>query len=187
MKSKIFALSILLAVSSASYADTTGFLTLKSGVSNVKFEPSGASDFSDTVANLSFGGGINFREDVIGGRVELEWMHYFKAEGNIHRHWQDVKSELNLDTLMVNGYLDLYPAEWVNFYLTAGAGTRWSKLKMCNGYCVSDRDTGGTFKAGAGIMFNINKNFSIDIGYRYAALSSDVHSHNAQAGFQFNF
>jgi opacity protein-like surface antigen len=182
MKAKIIALSLLLSVSSVCCADTTGYLSLRSGVSNIHWDPDEINDkFSDTVANVAFAGGANIRGDVVGGRVELEWTHYFKAED------KSFGGKLDLDTLIVNGYLDLYPAEWMNFYLTAGGGTRWSKVEYCGRYCASDRSHGGAFQAGAGFMFNFNRNLSLDLGYRYARLASDAYSHNAQLGFTFNF
>ncbi|MBQ8706482.1 MAG: porin family protein [Succinivibrionaceae bacterium] len=180
MKHKLLVLCALMSLSTVCAADVTGYGSIRSGVSNLHIDTDYGSDLTDTVANLGVAGGARFRDGGIGGRVELEWTHYFKGSDT----WRDFDIDFRADSLMVNGYLDLYPADWVNFYLTAGAGVSWADIKPSD---FQDKNSSGSFKGGAGVMFNIGDHFSIDLGYRYTRLASDMYSHDAQAGFTFNF
>lgn len=193
MKLKLLTIGVLMSLSTACLADVTGYVGVKSGVSSIKGEIDeyDLKDFEDTVANLSFFGGAKFHEkdSPVGGRIELDWTHYFKAKDDISPYsYIPYNMEIKMDTLMANAYLDLYPADWVNFYLTVGAGSRFADYKGCIfSECISDDDNGFAFKGGAGVMFNIGDHFSIDLGYRYTHFDTDLYSHDAQAGFVFSF
>lgn len=191
MNKKLAVFCMLMSLSPVCLADVAGYASVKSGVSVLRGEPEGASGhYSDSVANLAVAGGVSYRGDgVLGYRGELEYTHFFQGSDDISYAGGTVKSDIDIDMLMVNGYLDLYAAEWMNFYLTAGAGCDWGRVKYeRHGERLdSDRKSNTALQGGAGMMFNIGDHFSIDLGYRFVRLSSDLHSHNAQAGFAFRF
>ena len=101
------------------------------------------------------------------------------------------KIKITGDSIFANGYFDIYPTDSVNLYLTAGLGISWIDAKLRETDLETQKNGNFSWKTGAGVMFNLLNDLSIDVGYRFTSLDSesdgDVYSHDINAGFTFKF
>ena len=204
-KELLLATGLFLATSGVGFADDTqvgGYVGLKTGVSNIHvnfdkhYHGYKFSDFSDGTGHLGIAGGALFKNGSIGGRAELEYLHYFEAEDKItvsdaHYKYGPYKIKITGDSIFANGYFDIYPTDSVNLYLTAGLGISWIDAKLRETDLETQKNGNFSWKTGAGVMFNLLDDLSIDVGYRFTSLDSesdgDVYSHDINAGFTFKF
>lgn len=138
-----------------------------------------------------FGGGVALGYDFshafdVPMRVELDFMARDKAENTYNtqnrirqgvHQTRDVKNQVKLNTLMVNGYYDFKNESAFTPYVSAGLGWAAVDLKSTR---VDHRDGKETFSEtrshtsnnfawslGLGVAYEINDDFNIDLGYRY--------------------
>jgi opacity protein-like surface antigen len=105
--------------------------------------------------------------------------------------------------IMFNGYYDIKTSSSVTPYLGAGIGfasVSIKDLKIDGTKVADDDDIVFAYQIGAGIVFDINPNTKLDLGYKYFATTdpsySDVEgfpfdyqysSHNLTVGLRFSF
>lgn len=202
MKLKFLVGIVSLALSTISVADVQvrPYANLKTGVSNLRSDIGLPDDYSASSVLLALAGGVNIRNDKVGGRFELEYSHYFR--NNDRSHYLDgflnLEQEVTSNSLMLNSYLDLYANDLVNFYGLVGAGYAWNKqtLKLTI-YGIDDKFTGSKnfngfgWQTGLGVMFNITDDFSIDAGFRYTNLynkhSTKIDARTGFLSFSYKF
>jgi len=122
--------------------------------------------------------------------------------------FRDVDGDLGAFASMFNVFFDLHNASRVTPYLGGGIGFATLHLTDTNGFGsvqgfthLYDESSDTVFAAqvGAGVDIALNRNYSLDVGYRYfvtdkANLEGDfissnlrLESHNAMVGFKFKF
>ncbi len=195
MKLKLFVGVVSLALSAVSVAEVqiNPYANIKTGVSNLRSDVGLPKDFSASSVVLALAGGVNLRNDILGGRFEVEYSHYFRNNDRAHyaNGIVNVEQKVSSDSLMFNSYLDLYAGDLVNFYGFVGAGYAWSKETISltvtgidGKLSGSDKFNGFSWQTGLGVMFNVTENFSIDAGFRYTNLyDKDDIKIDARTGF----
>jgi len=91
-----------------------------------------------------------------------------------------------------NIYLDFVNPSPVTPYLTAGMGM--ATVELNDVFYEDYDDTVMAYQVGAGLAFQINPHFTIDLKYRYFdtekpnfdGIDADFASHNVYCGFRFN-
>lgn len=202
MKLKLFVGVVSLALSAVSVAEVqiNPYANIKAGATNLRSDLGLPDDFSISSFVLALAGGVNLRNDILGGRFEVEYSHYFRNNDRLHYGdgFVNVENKVSSDSLMFNSYLDLYASDLVNFYGFVGAGYAWSKETLSltlTGFegklTGSDKFNGFSWQTGLGIMFHVTDNFSIDAGFRYTNLYDKddikIDARTGFLGFSYNF
>jgi opacity protein-like surface antigen len=175
-------------------------------------------DFNDQVEfdpNIDLGvtGGYDF------GLVRLEGELTYKNAGiksitsqSDGFRFRNVDGNLEAFAMLFNGYFDLHNDSRFTPYLGGGIGFASLHLSDTTGIDTRDgvarniilygagNDTVFAYQVGAGVEIAINREFSLDLGYRYfatdsASFDSDLgittslkfESHNAALGFRLRF
>lgn len=115
------------------------------------------------------------------------------------------RADLNMLSLMMNGYADIGYVNGFSPYIGAGAGFSYMNWDYRGGLGnYSNEDVRFTYALMAGVSYDANANWTIDVGYRFlgvpegnivddnAALSGDIRyedliSHEARIGFRYTF
>lgn len=201
----VLAFSMLGMSSMASAEDSKNgvYVTGKMGasvmhLSDQKYQYSGFADAGDNgVKNGSshrtgvFGGGVAVGYDFnqafdVPARVELDFMARDKAESQYNvqsrirngaEQTRDVKNQVKLHTLMVNGYYDFYNTSDFTPYVTAGIGLATVDLKanrtdrfggeVTQSATNSRTSNNFAWSVGAGVNYAVNESVDLGIGYRY--------------------
>jgi opacity protein-like surface antigen len=166
------------------------------------------SDLSDgeTTATLTFEPG--FASALAGGfnfgmfRIEGEW-GYQKNEidkikgydyNNNEYYSEKISSgDMAVYSFLGNIYLDFVNPSPVTPYLTAGMGM--ARVELNDFFHDNYDDSVLAYQVGAGLAFQINPHFTIDLKYRYFAtekpdfdgIEANLASHNVYCGFRVNF
>ena len=97
-------------------------------------------------------------------------------------HYMETKQKLGIQTLFVNAYYDINTNTVFTPYVGGGVGVAFINVKQSgvdtfstapqnNNWASSERDvTNFAWNVGTGIAWNMNKNSTIDLGYRYVNL-----------------
>ena len=91
-------------------------------------------------------------------------------------------NELNIESLMLNGYYDFKNKSKLKPYLSAGVGVTRIKNKITDiDANVTDKDSDNHFSwsAGVGLAYAVSESFSLDLSYRYID--------NGKFNFETNF
>lgn len=228
MKRALLAISVLItlavpavcpAASVHPGAYVSGFLginvTPDSNVASTDFIT--GSSFNDRVAfdpGISFGGTAGYDFGIVRLEGELSYKHAeIKSitDQNGFR-FRNVVGGIGATAMMFNGFFDLHNNSRIIPYLGGGIGFAGLYLSDTTGidtssgsaqriilYGDSD-DAVFAYQFGAGVEIDLNRFYSLDIGYRYfvtdrATFDSDLdistsmkfESHNATLGFRFKF
>ncbi|MBP5344170.1 MAG: porin family protein [Alphaproteobacteria bacterium] len=104
-------------------------------------------------------------------RTELEYNHWgvSKDESSVDGVW--TKSALRQQSLMLNGYFDIPTKIALRPYVGAGLGVSRLRGKVHwagdDGSRSARRDYELAWQVGAGFGYNLTKNLTLDVGYRY--------------------
>ena len=111
-------------------------------------------------------------------------------------------AELESQSLFLNAYYDIDTGTKFTPYVGGGIGYAKLKGSISNGgvKLASDSDTNFAWQLGAGIAYAVNKNISVDFGYRYTDMGDltaniyptekfkiDVDSHELLLGVRYTF
>jgi len=166
-------------------------------------------DFNDRVEfdpGISIGGTAGYDFGIV--RLEGE-LSYKNAEiGSVTSQngfqFRNVDGRIGAGAMMFNGFFDLHNNSRLTPYLGGGVGFAGLHLSDTTSLGVplygDADDTVFAYQLGAGVEIDLNRFYSLDIGYRYfvtdrATFDSDLdistslkfESHNATLGFRFKF
>lgn len=175
------------------------------------------SDFNDRVEfdpGISIGGTAGYDFGIVRLEGELSYKHAEIKSVTDQNGFQfrNVDGSIGAQALMFNGFFDLHNNSRITPYLGGGIGFAGLYLSDTTGidtsggsaqrvilYGDSD-DAVFAYQLGAGMEIDLNRFYSLDIGYRYfvtdrATFDSDLgittgmkfESHNANLGFRFKF
>ncbi|MEN6487399.1 MAG: outer membrane beta-barrel protein [Smithella sp.] len=144
----------------------------------------------------SFAGGYNFGMFRVEGEIGYQINDIDKVSAGGYS--ANASGDVTALSLMANGYFDFVNKTPFTPYITAGIGM--ARLDV-NDFAIrrvwigDSDDTVFAYQFGAGIAYAINKNFSIDLRYRYFATSdpdfdgvdSEFASHNVYLGLRYSF
>lgn len=153
------------------------------------------SDFKDSTGTATEGYDPGYGFDIAGGYA---FNNNFRAEAEFGYRTADFENvndaSLRVLSYMANGYYDFSQSNLpVKPYIGVGAGMLNAKLKTPGG---SESDTVFGYQAMLGAIYPINKNFSVNAGYRFQSAVEDFEQFNAkvsymssslQVGARFNF
>ena len=164
------------------------------------------SDLSDSSGSLTVESDPGFALGVAAGYN----FGMFRLEGEIGYQKNDLdkvsvgpvsvsaSGDVTNTYFLGNGYFDFINSSPFTPYVSAGIG--FAKLKVNDFAVLGTRigdsdDTVFAYQAGAGVGYAINKNFTIDLKYRYFAtenpnfdgLDGEYASHNIYLGLRYNF
>ena len=107
-------------------------------------------------------------------------------------------STIEVNSLMLNAYVDLMPNYWISPYIMAGIG--WSQLKFDSydfndqgvrmNYTSEDKDN-FSWQWGGGLSLRLNRCLNFDMGYQYMNFNklnkAEVNAHVYYAGLRYTF
>ncbi len=195
---KSFLVLALIAASSSSLANAQNnfYASLKSGVIDTKFKNSQyeyiESDELYLADNqnksmhsaIALAVGYDFSKTYpLNVRLELEYMDKGETTYNpdfntlidfsgVYQYGisSSFINELNVESLMLNGYYDFKNTSKVTPYVSAGVGLTRIENKIQN-IEVNSTDTASddqiTWSAGMGLTYAVSENFALDLSYRY--------------------
>lgn len=149
--------------------------------------------------------GYDFGPSYSHARLEAELAYHQNSIDSmtIFGAKQTASGKVRSETLMFNGYYQIDNPSIVKPFIMAGFGLAWLQVDNAQtmGVVVIDGDdvqVGG--QAGAGVSFQFNPVFALDLGYKYlwtaktefkdevgGHASMDYQTHNIYAGLRFNF
>ncbi|MBP5344169.1 MAG: porin family protein [Alphaproteobacteria bacterium] len=105
-------------------------------------------------------------------RTELEYNHWGKTKSDrVLPAWNErAVSTLEQQSLMLNGYFDIPTKTALRPYVGAGIGMARIRGRVLYPETVGKhvhRDTSFAWQAGAGFGYDLTKNLTLDVGYRY--------------------
>ena len=148
--------------------------------------------FDETKMFGSAAAGLAFKLSAGTIRTEVEYTYRQEIEGKYNVDGDKAKAKTQ--SLFLNAYYDL-PVKWaVVPYVGAGIGYSKAQLKSVEDNLDKSKNIIG-WNVGAGLAYNITKNFSIDAGYRYVDIGkwkkegvrADLTNHEFYAGIRYTF
>lgn len=145
-----------------------------------------------------FAAGFNFGMFRIEGEWGYQGNEIDKIKGYDYEYDEYYSEKVSSGDMEVysflgNIYLDFVNPSPVTPYLTAGMGM--AQVELNDFFYDNYDDSVLAYQVGAGLAFQINPHFSIDLKYRYFAtenpefdgIEAELASHNVYCGFRFNF
>ena len=179
------ALVMALALPGLAQAEVNGvyfapkFLMSIQDTGNISRPSSALSD--ESYSQFTLGGALAvgydfYPQQQIPLRAEIE----FALRGNSEKSWDGVwdgtnvstKGLWNTSTLFLNLYYDIQTGTPFVPYIGAGAGLAFNYVEYTvhgggDGVSASDNFTNFAWNVGAGVAYNFNENFAVDLGYRF--------------------
>ncbi len=93
-------------------------------------------------------------------------------------------------SFLVNGYVDFLPGNNLRPYLGVGLGfIDGDQTVTAGGLTASGSGTEFAYRGAAGVSYHLDKNWALDLGYRYTAFEAngDVESHAFVTGIRYGF
>jgi opacity protein-like surface antigen len=166
-------------------------------------------DFNDRVGfdpGISIGGTAGYDFGIVRLEGELSYKHA-EIESITSQNgfrFRNVNGSIGAGAMMFNGFFDLHNNSRLTPYLGGGIGFAGLHLSDTTSLGVplygDADDTVFAYQFGTGVEIDLNRFYSLDIGYRYfvtdrATFDSDLdistslkfESHNATLGFRFKF
>jgi opacity protein-like surface antigen len=173
------------------------YIGLNAGISSpvdTTIDDSGFNIDMSFKSGLTVGGALGYKVGM--GRIEAE-IGYKSFDADQIKAYRLSDSaykgeKFSVLSLMANGYIDFDSIPIVKPYLMAGIGM--VDITMKNNWDNTD-DTVFAYQVGLGAGYALNDIITFDLGYRYMRASNPQFdgrnatyaSHNALAGFRFNF
>jgi len=157
---------------------------------------------SDVDSDAGFGGAIAFGRQFGNFRAELEIAKQGAdlkdtAEANYYDDYT-IGGDLDVTTVMVNGYYELPVYDAFSVYAMAGLGYAKYDIDYKEKYQGVTFDTWGqsdnvfAYKLGAGVTYNFTEQMAADLGYEYLGvadtdMADSINGHNVVASFRYKF
>jgi opacity protein-like surface antigen len=150
-------------------------------------------------------GGYNFGMFRVEGEIGYQKNDIDKVNGCFEGGFggicvSDVSSSGNATILsfLANGYFDFVNKTAFTPYITAGIGEARIKINDFSIERVKIGDSADTvlaYQVGAGVAYAVNKNFTIDLKYRYISMvnpefegmDAEISIHHVYLGLRYNF
>lgn len=197
MKIKVLVVTLLLAVSATSALAAGPYIGVSGGASMVHDSDISELGLSGTVSyDTGFGFNVNAGYDFDPVRVEFEFGYKNADVDKIELLGISVpitNSDLTVMSYMVNGYYDFKNSSAFTPYVGAGLGLVYGELDD-NG--VNSDDTVFGYQVIVGAAYNFNKNFALDLSYRFQGAAEDFSqngmdlsymSSSIMAGLRYSF
>ena len=179
------ALVVALALPGLAQAEVNGvyfapkFLMSIQDTGNISRPSSALSD--ESYSQFTLGGALALGYDfwpqqMLPLRAEIE----FAMRGNSEKTWsdggvnvRDVKGTWNNSTLFANLFWDFHNDSAFTPYIGAGLGLAFNytgydfTTNSGDKFSADDRFTNFAWNVGAGVAYNFNENFAVDLGYRF--------------------
>lgn len=121
--------------------------------------------------------------DFGNARVAADYTHYGKVDGNANNAHAETKAQ-------GVGVSAIYDFPTGRFQPYVGARLAANRIKRTEN-SVTRHSTEKDTKVGAGVLagvgYQIDNNMSLDAGYRYNHLDSDLNAHEATVGLRYKF
>lgn len=214
----VLALALMLALPGvASASDVNGFYVAPKFLMSIQdtgviSRPSSALT-DESYSQFTLGGALALGYDFypqqqIPLRAEIEFALRGNSEKSWDSHWQgdnwNLKGVWNTSTLFLNLYYDIQTGTPFVPYIGAGAGLAFNYVEYSGGASgmsssSSDTFTNFAWNVGAGVAYNFNENFAVDVGYRFVGLgynevsfgnyevSNQPYSNEFMVGLRFTF
>ena len=175
------------------------------GDNDMSYGPiTGTMEF-DPGFEFNVAGGYNFGMFRVEGEIGYQKNSIDKVNGCFEGGFggicvSDVSSSGNVTILsfLANGYFDFVNRTAFTPYITAGIGEARIKINDFKIERVKIGDTADTvlaYQVGAGVAYAVNKNFTIDLKYRYIAMvdpefegmDAEIAIHHVYFGLRYNF
>ena len=156
-------------------------------------EPGYSFDVDDKVMGASIAVGASIKTNNGAIRAELEYNRNEDAEKTLY---SVVKTEVETQSVMLNGYYDIDTGTKLTPYVGGGIGYSKVKGKMSvAGLSDSMDDNNFAWQLGAGVGYAITDNVTVDAGYRYADygdfskedVTLDTTAHELYVGARYTF
>jgi outer membrane immunogenic protein len=197
MKTRALVVMLLLVISATSALAAGPYVGASGGVSMVHDSDISEPGISGTVEyDTGFGFNLNVGYDFDPVRVEFEFGYKNADVKNLSAFGIGVpvnNADLTTLSYMVNAFYDIKTKSAFTPYLGAGIGMINGELDD-NGYTADDTVFGYQFIVGA--AYNFNKNFALDLSYRFQGAAQDFSlngsdlsymSSNIMAGMRYSF
>jgi len=197
MKTRALVVMLLLVISATSALAAGPYVGASGGVSMVHDSDISEPGISGTVEyDTGFGFNVNVGYDFDPVRVEFEFGYKNADVKNVSAFGIGVpvnNADLTTLSYMVNAFYDIKTKSAFTPYLGAGIGMINGELDD-NGYTADDTVFGYQFIVGA--AYNFNKNFALDLSYRFQGAAQDFSlngsdlsymSSNIMAGMRYSF
>ncbi|QJB57105.1 outer membrane protein [Pseudodesulfovibrio sp. zrk46] len=132
------------------------------------------SKFStDSAGVIGAAVGYNWMDMDLPIRTEVEYMYHSDFKYKYEDSNSTLTDEINIQTLMLNGYWDFYNSTAFTPYINAGVGFAWVKEDFKTGGTVSlsepssKTNTNFAWNVGAGVGWSITESVILDLAYRY--------------------
>ena len=168
----------------------------------------GVDDYSQFTLGGALALGYDFwPQQMLPLRAEIE----FALRGNSEKSWDShfdgdsisTKGLWNTSTLFLNLYYDIQTGTPFVPYIGAGAGLAFNYVEYTGHNnttgehgSVSDNFTNFAWNVGAGVAYNFNENFAVDLGYRFmmmgynevdSSISNQPYNNEFMLGLRFTF
>ena len=114
-------------------------------------------------------------------RTELEYTYRNKIEGD----YIGAKHKVDTMSLMVNGYYDIQTGTALRPFINLAVGA--SRLKIKDIGVSSKTDYKFSWGGGVGVGYDITKDITFDVGYRFQDLGKQIKSNEFYGGLRFAF
>ena len=114
-------------------------------------------------------------------RTELEYTYRNKIEGD----YIGAKHKVDTMSLMVNGYYDIQTGTALRPFINLAVGA--SRLKIKDVGVSSKTDYKFSWGGGVGVGYDISKDITFDVGYRFQDLGKQIKSNEFYGGLRFAF
>ena len=166
----------------------------------------GVDDYSQFTLGGALALGYDFwPQQMLPLRAEIE----FAMRGNSEKTWsdggvnvRDVKGTWNNSTLFANLFWDFHNDSAFTPYIGAGLGLAFNytgydfTTNSGDKFSADARFTNFAWNVGAGVAYNFNENFAVDLGYRFmmmgynevdSSISNQPYNNEFMLGLRFTF
>ncbi len=147
---------------------------------------------------LTIGAAVGYKFGKIRAEGELGYQKNDISKCNLSGRDLSVSGDVAGESFLINGYYDFINKTAFTPYLTAGIGMarlELNDLKIAGRNIGSADDMVFAYQVGAGVGYAVNKQYTIDLKYRFCSttepefngVKSDFGSHNVYLGLRYNF
>jgi len=148
--------------------------------------------------DAGFGGALAFGRQFGDFRAELELAKQGADLNEETVYGYKVGGDVDVTTVMVNGYYELPVYDAFSVYAMAGVGYAKFDVDVETTPALPRYITGGgsdnvfAYKAGAGVTYNFTEEMAADLGYEYLGvadtdIADSINGHNVVASFRYKF